>query len=89
MLRVLSACFLILGWRAFKSGVLNKIQIVRMKWVLALVGFQFGLGVSTILLIVEYQVSLPVIHQLVALFLFAALLGLVHSLSGNPVRESA
>jgi hypothetical protein len=25
----------------------------------------------------------------VALFLFAALLGLVHSLSGNPDRESA
>ena len=41
------------------------------------------------LLIVQLQVSLPVIHQLVALFLFAALLGLVHSLSGNPDRESA
>ena len=84
----LTAGLLLLGWRAFKSGVLSKIQKVRMKWVLGLVGFQFLLGVSTILLILEYQVSLPVIHQLVALFLFAALLGLVHSLSGNPDRES-
>ena len=86
---VLTAGLLLLGWRAFKSGVLSKLQIVRMKWVLGLVGFQFLLGVSTILLIVQFQVSLPVIHQLVALFLFAALLGLVHSLSGNPNRESA
>ena len=58
-----------------------------MKWVLNLVGFQFLLGVSTILLILECK-SRSVIHQLVALFLFAALLGLVHSLSGNTIGNA-
>jgi cytochrome c oxidase assembly protein subunit 15 len=78
-----------LAWKAFKSGHLNRLQSRRMKWVVGLVSMQFILGVSTILLIVEYQVSLPVIHQLVALFLFAALLGLIHSLGFSPRKAIA
>jgi cytochrome c oxidase assembly protein subunit 15 len=78
---VLTLGLLGVGVRAIRSGLLSGIQSRRMKWVMGLVSVQFLLGVTTILLIVEYQVSLPVIHQLVALFLFAALLGLVHSLT--------
>ena len=78
---VLTLGLLGVGVRAIRSGFLSGIQSRRMKWVMGLVSVQFLLGVTTILLIVEYQVSLPVIHQLVALFLFAALLGLVHSLT--------
>jgi len=79
---VLTVGLLCLGWKAYRSGILSSLQTRRMKWVIGLVSVQFLLGVSTILLIVEYQISLPVIHQLVALFVFAALLGWIHSL--NP-----
>ena len=78
---ILTLGLLGLGWKAYRSGLLSILQTRRMKWVIGLVSVQFLLGVSTILLIVEYQVSLPVIHQLVALFLFAGLLGFIHSLS--------
>jgi cytochrome c oxidase assembly protein subunit 15 len=78
---ILTIGLLVLGWNAYRSGFLSSLQTRRMKWVVGLVSVQFLLGVSTILLIVEYQVSLPVIHQLLALFLFAGLLGLIHSLS--------
>jgi len=78
---VLTVGLLVLGWKAYRSGLLSSLQAQRMKWVVGLVSLQFILGVSTILLIVEYQVSLPVIHQLVALLVFAALLGWIHSLS--------
>ncbi len=53
---------------------------------LGLVVTQFLLGVATILLIIDFPILLPVIHQLVALFLFASLLAFIHSLgkrSGN------
>ena len=82
---VLTLGLLGLGWKAYRSGLLSGLQIRRMKWVVGLVSVQFLLGVSTILLIVEFQVSLPVIHQLVALFVFAALLGWIHSLSPKGV----
>ena len=84
---ILTLGLLGLGWKAYRSGLLNRMQTRRMKWVLGLVSLQFLLGVSTILLIVEYQVSLPVIHQLVALFLFAALLGWIHSLGLPSSRQ--
>ena len=85
---ILTLGLLGLGWKAYRSGLLNHRQTRRMKWVVGLVSVQFLLGVSTILLIVEYQVSLPVIHQLVALFLFAALLGWIHSLGLPPTKRA-
>jgi cytochrome c oxidase assembly protein subunit 15 len=85
---VLTLGLLGLGWKAYRSGLLSGLQIRRMKWVVGLVSVQFLLGVSTILLIVEFQVSLPVIHQLVALFVFAALLGWIHSLSPKGVVQA-
>ena len=84
---VLTLGLLVLGWKAYRSGLLSSLQTRRMKWVIGLVSLQFILGVSTILLIVEYQVSLPVIHQLVALFVFAALLGWIHSLSPKELPQ--
>ncbi len=85
---ILTIGLLVLGWKANKSGLLSSLQMRRMKWVIGLVSVQFLLGVSTILLIVEYQVSLPVIHQLVALFVFAALLGWIHSLSPRELMQA-
>ncbi len=85
---VLTLGLLVLGWKAYRSGLLSSLQTQRMKWVVGLVSLQFILGVSTILLIVEYQVSLPVIHQLVALFVFAALLGWIHSLSPKELLQA-
>jgi cytochrome c oxidase assembly protein subunit 15 len=86
---ILTTGLLILGWKAYRDGLLSSLQTRRMKWVIGLVSVQFLLGVSTILLIVEYQVSLPVIHQLVALFLFAALLGWIHSLSSRKFVKAS
>jgi cytochrome c oxidase assembly protein subunit 15 len=78
-----------LAWFSFKSGVLNEFQKRRLRWVVGLVVTQFSLGVSTILLIIDFPILLPVIHQLVALFLFAGLLAFIHSLGiGAPNLES-
>ena len=85
---VLTVGLLVLSLKAYRSGFLSSLQARRMKWVVGLVSLQFILGVSTILLIVEYQVSLPVIHQLFALFVFAALLGWIHSLSPKELLQA-
>ena len=71
------------AWFSFKTGNLNEGQKRRLKWVVGLVVTQFSLGVATILLIIDYPILLPVIHQLVALFLFASLLSFIHSLGGG------
>jgi heme A synthase len=66
---------------------LNESQKRRLRWVVGLVVTQFALGVATILLIIDFPILLPVIHQLVALFLFASLLAFIHSLGrglGRP-----
>jgi heme a synthase len=76
-----------LGWYSFKSFALSETQKSRLRWVLGLVVIQFSLGVVTILIIIDFPILLPVIHQLVALFLFASLLAFIHSLgtgSSNP-----
>jgi cytochrome c oxidase assembly protein subunit 15 len=76
-----------LAWFSFKSGILNEFQKRRLRWVVGLVVTQFALGVATILLIIDFPILLPVIHQLVALFLFASLLAFIHSLGrglGRP-----
>ena len=69
-----------MGWFSFKSVDLNETQKSRLRWVLGLVVTQFSLGVITILIIIDFPILLPVVHQLVALFLFAALLAFIHSL---------
>ena len=71
------------AWFSYKSGILNAFQKNRLGWVVGLVSIQFSLGVGTILLIVDFPILLPVIHQLVALFLFAGLLAYLHSLGGK------
>jgi cytochrome c oxidase assembly protein subunit 15 len=73
-----------LGWYSFKSLALNETQKSRLRWVLGLVVTQFSLGVVTILIIIDFPILLPVIHQLVALFLFASLLAFIHSLGTEP-----
>lgn len=76
-----------LAWFSFKSCTLNESQKRRLRWVVGLVVTQFALGVATILLIIDFPILLPVIHQLVALFLFASLLAFIHSLGrglGRP-----
>jgi heme A synthase len=75
------------AWFSFKAGNLNETRKRRLRWVVGLVAVQFSLGVATILLIIDFPILLPVIHQLVALFLFASLLAFIHSLgtgSSNP-----
>jgi len=79
-----------MAWFSFKSQALNETQKIRLRWVVGLVVTQFSLGVATILLIIDFPILLPVIHQLVALFLFASLLSFIHSLgSGLGNLESA
>ena len=77
---ILALATLGMGWYSFKSFALNESQKSRLRWVLGLVVTQFLLGVATILLIIDFPILLPVIHQLVALFLFASLLAFIHSL---------
>jgi heme a synthase len=78
-----------LAWFSFKSCTLNESQKRRLRWVVGLVGTQFALGVATILLIIDFPILLPVIHQLVALFLFASLLSFIHSLGTRPGRPES
>ena len=75
-------------WFAVRSGTLNTLQVRRFSWLLVLVLVQFCLGVLTILFLVEIPILLPVVHQLVALFLFGAFLAAVHSLRRSPGRLS-
>ena len=81
-----------LAWFSLKSRILNETRKRRLRWVVGLVAVQFSLGVATILLIVDFPILLPVVHQLVALFLFASLLSFIHSLgsgSGNLQSDPA
>ena len=68
------------AWFALRSGTLNELQARRFFCLLVLVLSQFCLGVLTILFLVEMPILLPVVHQLIALFLFGAFLAAVHSL---------
>ena len=64
-------------WHTLKSGLLN---IWLSKWTKRTAFFvtlQFALGVGTLLYISDYPVFLPLIHQFIALFLFASLLALI------------
>ena len=77
---VLTLSTICMGWFAIRSGSMNGLQTRRLYCLLALVLTQFSLGVFTLLFLVNVPVLLPVVHQLVALFLFAAFLAFVHSL---------
>lgn len=72
------------GLFALRSGQLSDTQRRCAFWVMGLVVVQFCLGVATLLWVVP--IPLAVIHQLVALFLFAAFLALVYAL--GKVRSS-
>ena len=86
----LTLATLCMAWFSYKSLSLNDSQKIRLRWVVGLVVTQFSLGVATILLIIDFPILLPVIHQLVALFLFASFLSFIHSLgSGLGNLESA
>jgi len=78
-----------MGWFSFKSVDLTETQKSRLRWVLGLVVTQFSLGVLTILIIIDFPILLPVVHQLVALFLFAALLAFIHSLGTGPGKAQS
>jgi cytochrome c oxidase assembly protein subunit 15 len=78
-----------MGWFSFKSVDLTETQKSRLRWVLGLVVTQFSLGVVTILIIIDFPILLPVVHQLVALFLFAALLAFIHSLGTGPGKAQS
>ena len=73
-----------MGWFAIRSGSLNRLQTRRLYCLIALVLTQFSLGVLTLLFLVNLPVLLPAVHQLLALFLFAAFLAFVHSLGKSP-----
>lgn len=68
---------------AIRMGSLTRLQRQRLFWLSGIVVTQFLLGVATLLFLPEVQVFLPVVHQLVALFLFAAFLAFIHSLGGS------
>ena len=75
------------GRAAIRLGKLNAVQRRRLNWVLGLVSVQFCLGVATLLWVVP--IVLAVLHQLVALFLFAAFLALIHSLPGGSITHTS
>ena len=81
---ILAISTAVFAWFALRSGTLNELQARRFFRLLLLVFAQFCLGVLTILFLVEMPILLPVIHQLVALFLFGAFLSAVHSLRRSP-----
>jgi cytochrome c oxidase assembly protein subunit 15 len=64
-------------WHTLKSGCLNAWLSKWTKRTAFFVTLQFTLGVGTLLYISDYPVFLPLIHQFIALFLFAALLALI------------
>jgi len=74
-------------WLTLKSGHLN---IWLSKWTKRTAFFvilQFALGVGTLLYISDYPVFLPLIHQFVALFLFASLLALIQGYGWAEAEE--
>ena len=72
------------GWTALRSGKFSEWQRQSIFWMVGLVVTQFCLGVATVLLTVP--MPLAILHQLVALFLFAAFLALIHSFLGAPSK---
>jgi len=76
------------AWWAFRSKSLDDFQGRWLRRIVGLVTVQFLLGVATILLIIDFRILLPMVHQLVALFLFASFLAFIHSLgNGYPEKE--
>lgn len=81
---ILAISTVVFTWFALRSGTLNELQTRRFFYLQLLVFTQFFLGILTILFLVEIPILLPVVHQLVALFLFGAFLAAVHSLRSFP-----
>ena len=74
-------------WLTLNSGHLN---IWLSKWTKRTAFFvtlQFALGVGTLLYISDYPVFLPLVHQFIALFLFASLLALIHGYGWAEAKE--
>ncbi len=76
-----------LGAFALRSGLLDATQHRNAIWLLVLVLVQFALGVSTLLFLPDVRIVLPIIHQLVALFLFTAFLSFIHSLGDSTLEQ--
>ena len=74
-----------LGWLAIRSGKLSDRQRRSVSWLLGLAVTQFCLGVATLVLVVP--IPLAIVHQLVALLLFAAFLSFIHSLGKSSHEQ--
>jgi len=74
-------------WRTLKSGYLNAWLSKWTKRTAFFVVLQFALGVGTLLYISDYPVFLPLIHQFIALFLFASLLALIQGYGWSEAKE--
>ena len=74
-------------WRTLKSGRLNSWLSKWTKRTAFFVTLQFALGVGTLLYISDYPVFLPLIHQFIALFLFASLLALIQGCGWTEGKE--
>ena len=83
----LAAGVLYFCWRTIKSGYLNAWLSQWTKRAAFFVALQFALGVGTLLYISDYPVFLPLIHQFVALFLFASLLALIQGYGWAEAEE--
>jgi cytochrome c oxidase assembly protein subunit 15 len=73
-------------WLTLKSGYLNVWLSKWTKRTAFFVALQFALGVGTLLCISDYPVFLPLIHQFVALFLFASLLALIQGYGWSEAK---
>ena len=74
-------------WLTLKSGYLNVWLSKWTKRTAFFVALQFALGVGTLLCISDYPVFLPLIHQFVALFLFASLLALIQGYGWSEAKQ--
>jgi cytochrome c oxidase assembly protein subunit 15 len=74
-------------WLTLKSGYLNVWLSKWTKRTAFFVALQFALGVGTLLYINDYPVFLPLIHQFVALFLFASLLALIQGYGWSEAKQ--
>ena len=74
-------------WSTLKSGYLNAWLSQWTKRAAFFVALQFALGVGTLLYISDYPVFLPLIHQFIALFLFASLLALIQGYESAEAEE--
>ena len=74
-------------WLTLKSGYLNVWLSKWTKRTAFFVALQFALGVGTLLYISDYPVFLPLIHQFIALFLFASLLALIQGYGWAEKKE--